>query len=164
VSTQNDLLKRLISDNRMYIEKCLKIINKEGQLVPFKLNAGQIIVDNIIKDLEAQNKPVRLIILKARQMGISTYTEGYIYKKTVTQTYKSSSIIAHLDEASQNLYNMYKIFYENTPDALKPMKKYLNSDMLHFANPSTNEEEVKRNLYYSLQNKLFQSNHNEDFQ
>ena len=145
MSTQNDLLKRLISDNRMYIEKCLKIINKEGQLVPFKLNAGQIIVDNIIKDLEAQNKPVRLIILKARQMGISTYTEGYIYKKTVTQTYKSSSIIAHLDEASQNLYNMYKIFYENTPDALKPMKKYLNSDMLHFANPSTNEEEVKRN-------------------
>lgn len=145
MSTQNDLLKRLISDNRMYIEKCLKIINKEGQLVPFKLNAGQIIVDNIIKDLEAKNKPVRLIILKARQMGISTYTEGYIYKKTVTQTYKSSSIIAHLDEASQNLYNMYKIFYENTPDALKPMKKYLNSDMLHFANPSTNEEEVKRN-------------------
>ena len=62
MSTQNDLLKRLISDNRMYIEKCLKIINKEGQLVPFKLNAGQIIVDNIIKDLEAQNKPVRLII------------------------------------------------------------------------------------------------------
>ena len=114
-------------------------------LVPFRLNAGQQIVDNIIKDLEAKNKPVRLIILKARQMGISTYTEGYIFKKTVTQTYKSSSIIAHLDEASQNLYNMYKTFYENMPDVVKPMKKYLNSDMLHFANPSANEEEIKRN-------------------
>ena len=129
----------------MYIEKCLKIINKEGQLVPFKLNAGQIIVDNIIKDLEAKHKPVRLIILKARQMGISTYTEGYIFKKTVTQTYKSSSIIAHLDEASQNLYNMYKNFYENMPEVVKPMKKYLNSDLLFFANPSEDEEVKKRN-------------------
>ena len=141
----NNLLKNLLTNNRMYIENCLKIVNKDGELVPFKLNDGQIIVDNIIKDLEARNKPVRLIILKARQMGISTYTEGYIFKKTVTQTYKSSSIIAHLDEASQNLYNMYKNFYENMPDALKPMKKYLNSDLLEFANPSTNEEDVKRN-------------------
>lgn len=141
----NNALKRLMTDNRLYIENCLKIINKEGQLVPFKLNAGQIIVDNVIKELEAKNKPVRLIILKARQMGISTYTEGYIFKKTVTQTYKSSSIIAHLDEASQNLYNMYKTFYENMPDVVKPMKKIMNSDMLQFANPSANEEEVKRN-------------------
>lgn len=140
-----NVLKELMQNNRLYIEKCLKIINKEGQLVPFKLNAGQIIVDNTIKDLEARNKPVRLIILKARQMGISTYTEGYIFKKTVTQTYKSSSIIAHLDEASQNLYNMYKTFYENMPDVVKPMKKIMNSDMLQFANPSANEEEVKRN-------------------
>ena len=129
----------------MYIENCLKIVNKDGELVRFKLNDGQIIVDNIIKDLEARNKPVRLIILKARQMGISTYTEGYIFKKTVTQTYKSSSIIAHLDEASQNLYNMYKNFYENMPEALKPMKKYLNSDLLEFANPSSDEDDVRRN-------------------
>ena len=74
-----NVLKELMQNNRLYIEKCLKIINKEGQLVPFKLNAGQIIVDNVIKELEAKNKPVRLIILKARQMGISTYTEGYIF-------------------------------------------------------------------------------------
>ena len=142
---QNNVLKELLTNNRMYIENCLKIVNKDGELVRFKLNDGQIIVDNIIKDLEARNKPVRLIILKARQMGISTYTEGYIFKKTVTQTYKSSSIIAHLDEASQNLYNMYKNFYENMPEALKPMKKYLNSDLLEFANPSSDEDDVRRN-------------------
>ena len=50
-----------MSDNKLYIESCLKIINKEGQLVPFKLNAGQTIVDNVIKDLESKNKPVRLM-------------------------------------------------------------------------------------------------------
>ena len=42
----------------MYIEKCLKIINKEGQLVPFKLYAGQIIVDNIIKEGSAKARKV----------------------------------------------------------------------------------------------------------
>ena len=138
-------LKELLTNNRTYIEKCLKIVNKDGELVPFKLNAGQIIVDNIIADLEKRNKPVRLIILKARQMGISTYTEGYIFKKTTTQTFKTSSIIAHLDEASQNLFNMYKNFYENMPEVVKPMKKYLNSDLLSFENPSENEEDKKRN-------------------
>lgn len=140
-----NVLQELVKNNRLYIEKCLKIVNKDGELVPFKLNDGQIIVDDIIRDLEAKGKPVRLIVLKARQMGISTYTEGYIFKKTTTQTYKSSSIIAHLDEASQNLYNMYKNFYDNLPEAVKPMKKYLNSDLLEFANPSSDEVEVKRN-------------------
>ena len=36
----------------MYIENCLKIVNKDGELVRFKLNDGQIIVDNIIKDIK----------------------------------------------------------------------------------------------------------------
>ena len=55
-------------------ESIIKIINKEGQLVPFKLNAGQIIVDNVIKELEAKNKPVRLIILKALLAGHIKHT------------------------------------------------------------------------------------------
>ena len=50
-----------MTDNRLYIENCLKIINKEGQLVPFKLNAGQIIVDNVIKELEAKNKELDVL-------------------------------------------------------------------------------------------------------
>lgn len=138
-------LKKLINSNRDYIENCLKIVSKEGNLIPFKLNCGQVIVDDIIKDLEAKGKPVRLIVLKARQLGISTYTEGYIFKKTTTQKYKSGSIIAHLDEASQNLYAMYKTYYENMPDILKPMKKYLNSELLQFENPTEDEDEKRRN-------------------
>ena len=31
-----------------------------------------------------QNKPIRLIILKARQQGASTITSAIIFKKTVT--------------------------------------------------------------------------------
>jgi DNA-directed RNA polymerase specialized sigma subunit len=56
VKEQNNVLKELLTNNRMYIENCLKIVNKDGELVRFKLNDGQIIVDNIIKDLEARNK------------------------------------------------------------------------------------------------------------
>lgn len=57
---------------REYIEKCLKIRNKQGNIVPFKLNGPQNRLYEQIKELRTQGVPVRIIVLKARQMGFST--------------------------------------------------------------------------------------------
>lgn len=137
--------KSLIKNNKDYIEKCEKIINKAGDLVPFKLNKAQVILDDIISELEKKGKPVRIIILKARQLGLSTYSEGYIFKKTATQKNKKGTIIAHEDKASQNLYNMYKLFYDELPEILQPMIRRSNAQEMLFENPSSDPIEKKKN-------------------
>jgi hypothetical protein len=130
---------------RTYIPKLLKIRNKDAQLVPFVLNNPQQRLLKIIEDVKAKNKPIRIIILKARQMGFSTLTEGLIFTYTATKPLMNSQIVAHEDPASQNLYQMYKTFYENLPPELTPMTKYSNSQELLFENPTPDIDEKRRN-------------------
>lgn len=140
------LIEKLYKDDRLYMEKCLKIRNKEGKLVPFKMNPMQEKSEKLIYEHQvSKGKPVRVIWLKARQHGISTYCEGKIFKKTATNPYRNALIIAHEDKATQNLFAMSKLFYESLPPLLRPMKKYSNESALVFENPTNNDEEKYRN-------------------
>lgn len=130
---------------RNYIPKLLKIRNKDAQLVPFVLNKPQKRLLDIIEKVKGMGKPIRIIILKARQMGFSTFTEGLIFTYTATKALMTSQIVAHEDSASQNLYQMYKTFYENLPAELTPMTKYSNSQELLFENPTTDIDEKRLN-------------------
>lgn len=136
---------RVRNDKEWYCKNFLKIRDKHSKLVPFVINEAQQIVLDIIDDLKSKRKPVRLIILKARQMGMSTLTEGLIFQDTSTREFVNSMIIAHEDKATQNLFNMSKLYYEELPDVIKPMKKYSNEKALTFENPTTDDSERKRN-------------------
>lgn len=137
--------KKLRDDKTWYIETFLKIKDKTASIVPFKLNKAQgIVMAQIEKDL-ASKKPLRYIVLKARQMGLSTLFEGLIYHDTSTNENKNSLIIAHEEQASSNLFQMSKLFYEEVPDLIRPMKKYANGKVLSFENPANDESEKAKN-------------------
>jgi Terminase RNaseH-like domain len=127
------------------MENFLKIRTKSGELIKFKLNSSQRRLNEKIDELKRAGKPVRIIILKARQMGFSTLTEGRIFYETVTNQLTNSFIIAHKEEASTNLFNMSKLFYEELPLPLRPMKKASNAKELIFENPTPNIEEKQKN-------------------
>lgn len=132
-------------DPKIYIPNFLYIRNKNAELVKFKPNKPQKRLRDTIERLRKQGKPVRIVILKARQMGFSTYTEADCFHQTVTNKMFSSTIIAHEEQASQNLYNMFKRYFENLPDALRPMRKRNNAKELLFENPTTDDLEKRRN-------------------
>lgn len=119
-----------------YIQGLLKIKTKEGRIVPFKLNEPQKRLYRVIKEERKKGKPVRIIILKARQMGFSTLTEGLIFFFTVMKLNVTSFIIAHTDVATNNLFNMSKLFYDRLPNLLKPQRQASNSKELIFDVPT----------------------------
>lgn len=132
---------KLKNDRLWYMENFLKIRNKQSQLVPFSPNSAQKKFNQIIEENTKNGKLHRYIILKARQLGMSTFTEGYIYHKTSTNSYINSLIIAHEEKATLNLFNMSKLFYEECPLAIRPMKKYSNGKELVFENPTADDAE-----------------------
>lgn len=134
-----------ILNPKVYIPSFLKIRTKSGSIEPFKPNLPQTRLLNVILDQRKKRKPVRIIILKARQMGFSTMTEAVCFHDTVTNPYRKSLIIAHEDQASQNLFNMFKTYYFNLPEALMPMRKKNNSQELVFENPTMDDLERRRN-------------------
>lgn len=105
-------------NTKKYIEQFLQIRTKSAEVVPLRLNAPQ---QKLYAALAAQaraGKPLRAIVLKARQMGFSTLTEAMIFKRTATRKNVRSGIVAHDEDATNNLYRMTKLFYERLPEPM----------------------------------------------
>ena len=110
-------------NTKKYIEEYVKIKDKNSKIIPLKLNEPQMKLYNTIKQLKEQNRPARIIILKARQMGFSTATEGIFFKETVTKSNINTVIVAHTEESTNNLFEMSKLMYNELPEAMKPEKR-----------------------------------------
>lgn len=121
-------------NTQKYIEEYVKIRDKNSNIIPLKLNEPQLKLYNIIKKQKKLGKPVRIVILKARQMGFSTETEAIFFKETVTKANTNTAIVAHKEEATTNLFNMSKLMYNELPNAIKPEKKASNAKELVFNN------------------------------
>lgn len=121
-------------NTKKYIEQFVKIRDKSGSIVDFKLNEPQQKLYNIIKKQREEHKPVRIIILKARQMGFSTLTESILFKETATKFNINTGIVAHKEDSTTNLFNMSKRIYDNLPKELQPEKKASNAKEIIFDN------------------------------
>ena len=133
-----------VREPKTYIERFLKIKTKENRIVPFRLNSPQEKLYETIKGQRQAGKPVRVIILKARQMGFSTLTEGLLFHDSATRFNVTSMVVAHQEDSTNNVFSMAKLFYDELPEPLKPMRKSSNAQELSFENPTKDPEEKRR--------------------
>ena len=137
-----------ILNAKEYIENFLYIKTKSGDIRRLKMNPPQQKLYEIIKRETGKKKPIRIIILKARQEGFSTLTEALIFHGTATRKNVNALIVAHRDDATGNLFRMSKLFYDMLDNPMKPMLKASNAQELVFENPtkSTKEKELRPGL------------------
>ena len=121
-------------NTKAYIENYIKIRDKNNNIVPLVLNEPQLQYYNVIKKMHQARKPIRIIILKARQMGFSTVTEAIIFKNVVTHHNYNAGIVAHKEDSTANLFNMSKRMLEYLPEDIKPERKKSNAKELVFNN------------------------------
>lgn len=121
-------------NTKKYIEEFIKIRDKAGKIIDLKLNQGQLKLYEAIKKQHKEGKPIRIIVLKARQIGFSTLTESIIFKNTATKFNVNAGIITHKEDATTNLFNMSKRMYDNLPLEMKPSLKRSNAKELIFDN------------------------------
>lgn len=101
-----------------------------GQLIDFKLYPFQKQVMNNFKNYS------RNIILKSRQMGISTLVAGYsLWTVTFNQS-KTILVIANKKQTAMNMITKVKIMYEELPKWLKIPLIRDNVQSLYFKNNS----------------------------
>ena len=104
--------------------------------MPFRLNAAQQKLYAVAKRQQDEGKPVRIIILKARQLGFSTLTEALLFHACATRANVNALVVAHREDATANLFRMSKLFYDELPAPVKPMLRTSNAQELVFENPS----------------------------
>lgn len=126
--------RRLKNDFPFYAKNCLFIRTKESGLLPFKLNKSQLYIHETIEKQREDTGKVRVIVLKGRQQGCSTYVEGRFMWRTTHAKGVRAYILTHEDDASQNLFSMAKRYYEHLPEFVKPSTSAANAKELIFNN------------------------------
>lgn len=102
-----------------FAERFLKIKTKSGEVIPFRLNYAQRILWKAIKKQIDAGQPVRIIILKARQMGMSTFVQGYLLWKAITCEGHNGLVVAHQEDAASELFAKIELMYRLLPDELR---------------------------------------------
>lgn len=149
---QMEALREIATDELLFTECNLKIADKMGRLVPLRYNEQQMALYNEVKRQEDLNQPVRIIILKARQIGFSTAVAGMFYFRATHRPLVKAEIVAHKADASTAIFNKMKLFREESHPVLAPLVKASNAKELLFENPSTDymERRVKPGLRSSI--------------
>jgi len=123
---------RLRNDLEYFAQHCLKLRPKSGPLEPFAFNVAQRKLHEIIETQKATTGRVRVIILKARQLGVSTYIAARLYQRTINNPGLRTIIIGHERRASSNLFEIVKRFHESMPDEIRPPVSTSNAESLLF--------------------------------
>ncbi len=90
----------------------LKIKTKKAEMLRLIPNGIQRKIIEKIREIQRQGRPVRLWILKARQLGCSTIIEGIIFSFVSLCDNINALVIAHELDGANNLFDMNKVFYD----------------------------------------------------
>jgi len=93
------------------IASVLRVRNKKRGLVPLRPNRAQTEF--------ARRCTHRNIVLKARQMGITTYIAARFFIQTITHPGTMTVQVAHDQESAEEIFKIVHRFWENLPNAMK---------------------------------------------
>lgn len=122
------------SDLRWRLSNLYWIIDEKGKELPFKPNGVQ---DRLLDEI--QRHPLH-VILKARQLGMTTFIQLYMLDQCVFYPNIAAGVIAHnKDDAQAFFRNKVKFPYERLPDGIKQCNGATQdaADSLAFANGSS---------------------------
>lgn len=89
-----------------------KVATKKGErIIPFKLKPAQLLLDRSTRQARKH------VILKARQMGFSTYVEARFLAKCMTVNGTHAAVVSHEKEATMRLLRRVHFFLDNLPDS-----------------------------------------------
>lgn len=132
-----------LRNNTLLYANLLKIVNKDGQTVPFEPNPGQIAFNEILERQRSEGKPIRVIVLKARQIGFSTFVQAKMIQRCTTRENHQALVVAHNKDTAKKLFAMAQKMYvslpkgEEFPDTARPIRPEIastqRSEYLRFA-------------------------------
>jgi hypothetical protein len=132
ILSEGEHAARLRSDLEYFAAHALKLRPKSGPLEAFQLNAAQRKLHEAVEAQKAKTGRVRVIVLKARQLGVSTYVAARLYQRTINNPGLRTIIIGHERRASSNLFQIVKRFHENMPELIRPSIGTSNAEELIF--------------------------------
>ena len=123
----------LFDDFELYARHALQVRTKDGQIVALRLNPAQMVLHRAAEAQRQQTGRVRVIVLKARQQGLSTYIGARLYWLTSQRRARKTMVIAHLADSTKALFDVTRRYHANMPDFLRPATRHSSRRELSFS-------------------------------
>lgn len=97
----------------------MRVVDERARAVPFKYRHGQREVARIQAEADRTGKPLRLYVLKSRQIGITTQTANRNFVKILANDNRRAVTVAHTDKRASEILQKLKFAYANLPEILR---------------------------------------------
>ena len=94
---------------------CAKILDKRKRLVPAIARPWQLELDEILEHQRARGMPMRVIILKARKLGFSTWIALKFLQRVTQLPYQAAVVVAQDVDTAGVILEMARLAYQNLP-------------------------------------------------
>lgn len=96
------------------------IIDWEGKLARFNPNLPQRILLKLMSDMEAEDMAILIMVLKARQEGVTTLSELIMLWRTIFTPYANTLVASSRPDKSEQMVEKMELCLANQPDWLIP--------------------------------------------
>ena len=126
--TKQEKLKKISANPELWLKNFVKINSPDGEYVPFVLNDEQ---KHVLDNIDRYN-----IIGKSRQIGMTSLSCGLMLYYAHNFAKTTYLILAHNQEATQNIFERIKDMYLSIPDEYRIGEKRNNRMELMLENDS----------------------------
>lgn len=98
---------------------CAKILNKRKEIVPAIAHDWQLELDEKLEAQRAAGQPMRVIILKARKLGMSTWIALKFLQRVTQLPYQAAVVVAQDVSTAGDILGMAKLAYQLLPPGLE---------------------------------------------
>ncbi|MFV0431183.1 MAG: hypothetical protein ACK5MJ_03275 [Alphaproteobacteria bacterium] len=125
-------IDKLRDDFEYFAHNILTIRGRGGGVQPLRLNMAQKLILKEVERQRTEDRQVRLIILKGRQMGVSTLIAALSFYHGWRKLGKRGLIMAHRKDAAKNLMHILQHFYKDLPPLISPKKVHQSVEAFNF--------------------------------
>jgi hypothetical protein len=104
---------REFQNHETFLRESVRIRDKRGTPVPFRLQPAQIRLREKIEDCQRRKRPVRLLYLKARQVMVSAGVAGEYFHVVPFRTGQKARIVAHCEDSAKLIFGYYKQLHDS---------------------------------------------------
>lgn len=123
-------------DSSYYESRYAFVCDEKGDIFKFRNRKSQQVFDNIIAEFDEQQVSIELLILKARQLGVTTKTALKFLHRMLFIPHTQAVMGSVKDDKSELISRIIEICIENTPWWLLPQRTTDRIKMIGFVNGS----------------------------
>ncbi|MFA5057413.1 MAG: hypothetical protein WC485_04825 [Opitutaceae bacterium] len=114
-----------------------------GALVPLVLNDEQMTLETVAATQELAGLPVRIVVLKARKVGVSTWAAARSYRKCHQGQHARALVCAQDADSSSTLWRIARRYYDNHSGRLPVKGQRPSERRIEWSYPHDSSYEVR---------------------